>query len=117
MAREFNAHFSGKPITVHAARKWLVSESIPTQDKLRSLAGWLGVSVEWLRFGGVARVLPNRDAANDVASPQDSLVRLYLTLPAREREIARDFVGMLVSKSRQRNENRATSGLVSITHR
>lgn len=50
-AREFNRRYSGRPISVHAARKWLTGESIPTQDKLRLLAAWLGVSTEWLRFG------------------------------------------------------------------
>src|SRR6478609_965484 len=54
LAREFNVRFAGRPITVHAARKWLVGEAIPTQEKLRTLAQWLGVPAEWLRFGGTA---------------------------------------------------------------
>ena len=29
LAREFNIRFDGRPITVHAARKWLVGEAIP----------------------------------------------------------------------------------------
>jgi transcriptional regulator with XRE-family HTH domain len=52
LAREFNIRFNGNAITVHAARKWLLGEAIPTQEKLRALAQWLGVSAEWLRFGG-----------------------------------------------------------------
>ena len=41
LAREFNIRFDGRPITVHAARKWLVGEAIPTQEKLRMIAhGW-----------------------------------------------------------------------------
>jgi hypothetical protein len=51
LAREFNIRFSGKPITVHAGRKWLVAEALPTQEKLRLLADWLGVGVQWLRYG------------------------------------------------------------------
>lgn len=51
LARHFNAQFAGPAITIHAARKWLVGESIPTQEKLRVLSKWLGVSAEWLRFG------------------------------------------------------------------
>lgn len=46
LAHEFNIRFEGKPITVHAARKWLVGEAIPTQEKLRTLAHWLGVPAE-----------------------------------------------------------------------
>jgi len=52
LARGFNSRFPGRAITVHAARKWLIAESIPTQDKLRTLAQWLNVPAEWLRFGG-----------------------------------------------------------------
>lgn len=52
LAREFNARYLERPITIHAARKWLVGESIPTQEKLRLLADWLRVPAAWLRFGG-----------------------------------------------------------------
>ena len=51
LAREFNTHYSGVPISSHAMRKWLFGESIPTQDKLRVLAQWLNVGPDWLRFG------------------------------------------------------------------
>lgn len=51
LAREFNRRYGGETITLHAARKWLQGEALPAQDKLRALAGWLGVSSEWLRFG------------------------------------------------------------------
>ena len=52
LAREFNLRFEGDAVTVHAARKWLIGEAIPTQGKLRLLAEWLNVKPEWLRFGG-----------------------------------------------------------------
>ena len=45
-----NFCFAGPPITVHAARKWLVGDAIPTQDKMRALAQWLAVPADWLRF-------------------------------------------------------------------
>ena len=54
LAREFNGRFRGHPVTVHAARKWLQGESIPTQEKLRALASWLDVPADWLRFGNGA---------------------------------------------------------------
>jgi transcriptional regulator with XRE-family HTH domain len=52
LAREFNIRFNSGHVTPHAVRKWLVGESIPTQEKLRILASWLGVTAEWLRYGG-----------------------------------------------------------------
>ena len=50
LQREFNIR-SASPITIHSARKWLVGEAIPTQEKLRTLAEWLQVSPDWLRYG------------------------------------------------------------------
>ncbi len=51
LTREFNARFQGPPISSYAMRKWLGNEAIPTQDKVRTLAEWLNVGSEWLRFG------------------------------------------------------------------
>ncbi|WP_234085565.1 hypothetical protein [Azonexus sp. R2A-61] len=51
LAREFNRRYAGGPISMHAARKWLLGEAIPAQDKLLTLANWLQVAPEWLRFG------------------------------------------------------------------
>ena len=67
LARGFNGRFPGRAITVHAARKWLMAESIPTQDKLRTLAQWLQVPAEWLRFGGAPL-----DDASDSRPPTDN---------------------------------------------
>ena len=52
IAREFNLRFPDKAVTVHAVRKWIKGEAIPTQDKLLALAQWLGVRADWLRFNG-----------------------------------------------------------------
>ena len=49
--REFNALNAHAPVSHAAARKWVMGKSLPTQEKLRTLADWLGVSVAWLRFG------------------------------------------------------------------
>jgi len=51
VCREFNLRYRAKRITVHAVRKWLIGEAIPAQDKVQTLAEWLGVSAQWLRFG------------------------------------------------------------------
>lgn len=51
LTAQFNSHFPGVPVGAQAVRKWLLGESIPTQDKLRTLAAMLGTTSEWLRFG------------------------------------------------------------------
>ncbi|SRR6266513_1012737 len=54
-AREFNLRHHGEPVTAQTARKWLYGSALPTQDKLRTLAQWLEVSPQWLRYGEAER--------------------------------------------------------------
>lgn len=101
LARGFNSHFPGRAITVHAARKWLMAESIPTQDKLRSLAQWLQVPAEWLRFGGLATGGKEGQAPVDktlgamlaAMSREDlKLVEALHALEADERRLVRELI-------------------------
>ncbi|MGZ5199761.1 MAG: hypothetical protein ACXWC4_08315 [Telluria sp.] len=104
LAREFNIRFEGRPITVHAARKWLVGEAIPTQEKLRMLAQWLGVPADWLRFGGETD-LANGDAANASARFESADVKLIADLQRLDehhRQLAREFIRMLVRVNHQK---------------
>jgi transcriptional regulator with XRE-family HTH domain len=99
LAREFNIRFSGRPITVHAARKWLVGEAIPTQEKLRMIAHGLGVPADWLRFGGEAEAgAGGEDGANGARyeSADVKLIADLQRLDEQHREIAREFIRMLV---------------------
>lgn len=99
LAREFNIRFAGKPITVHAARKWLVGEAIPTQEKLRTLAGWLGVPSNWLRFGGHFDLNASlgRGCDNKKIMPRDvAFLENLGRLREEYRELVRQFVQMLM---------------------
>jgi transcriptional regulator with XRE-family HTH domain len=99
LAREFNIRFDGRPITVHAARKWLVGEAIPTQEKLRMIAQWLGVPAEWLRFGGGDVGSAEGDSANGLSRFESADVKLIADLQRLDehhRQIAREFIRMLV---------------------
>lgn len=99
LAREFNIRFDGRPITVHAARKWLVGEAIPTQEKLRMIAHWLGVPADWLRFGGADATAPNAEGANGSARFESADVKLIADLQRLDehhRQLAREFIRMLV---------------------
>ena len=51
LEREFNLRYWGKPMTLHGVRRWLLGESMPKQDKLETLAEWLIVTPQHLRFG------------------------------------------------------------------
>ena len=103
LAREFNIRFSGRQITVHAARKWLVGEAIPTQEKLRTLAQWLSVPAEWLRFGGdETRTIANGDAALRFESADVKLIADLQRLDEHYRIIAREIIRMLLRVNRQK---------------
>ncbi len=107
LAREFNIRFSGRPITVHAARKWLVGEAIPTQEKLRTLAQWLGVPAEWLRFGSGAASQQAGTGSGDLGERFDTadvkLIADLQRLDDHHRAIAREFIRMLLRVSRTRD--------------
>lgn len=102
LARDFNARFEGPPITVHAARKWLVGEAIPTQDKLRTLADWLGVPVDWLRFGGEEHRSDNRNMSGNGRPEDMKLLSDLKLLSEGDRQIVREFVRILVRTTRER---------------
>lgn len=96
-AREFNLRADGAVVTVHAARKWLVGEALPTQERLHVLANWLNVSPQWLRFGETPQ--PGVAAANDAAAiPHNEILLLsdFRRLVARSQSVVRDLIGSLL---------------------
>jgi transcriptional regulator with XRE-family HTH domain len=98
LAREFNIRFEGSPITVHAARKWLLGEAIPTQEKLRALAVWLGVSAEWLRFGGDSVAPKGRGPDKEQRlDPRDlAIIENLHRLDDKHRQIVHTLIRQLV---------------------
>lgn len=91
LQRNFNAR--GFDITVHAARKWLMGEAIPTQEKLVALASWLGVEPNWLRFG-----TGDGEQADQVSVIPARTLRLidsFGRLSARDQSIVMEMVGQM----------------------
>ena len=99
LSRNFNVH-SNSNITVHAARKWLVGEAIPTQEKLRMIAQWLGVPADWLRFGGAEHAGANGEGGSAAGARFESadvkLIADLQRLDEHHRQLAREFIRMLV---------------------
>lgn len=48
---EFNRRYLGKPLSLASIYRWVDADAFPTEDKLSVIAGMLGVSSEWLRYG------------------------------------------------------------------
>jgi transcriptional regulator with XRE-family HTH domain len=52
LANRFNLRHRGEqPVSPQTAHKWLSGRTIPTSDKLETLAEWFNVDVHWLHYG------------------------------------------------------------------
>ena len=100
LVRAFNRRYPGNPVTDYAARKWLRGEAIPSQDKLRVLAQWLGVTNDWLRFGEGAK--PGKHLVSDESSvPDYELMRAIAILSEDHQTVVRELVAALRRAEKQ----------------
>lgn len=84
----YNARSNDAPISLHALRKWLTAESIPTQPRLCVLASWLKVTPEWLRYGDEIASTSTRDVKSvEVSQEIFLMVKDYKLLSADAKEI------------------------------
>jgi hypothetical protein len=80
--REFNIRNPQQPVTIHAARKWITGESIPSQQRLQILSAWLKVKPNWLRFGDDSEDM----GGNATTVDEQMLLGSYRRLSVRERK-------------------------------
>ncbi len=92
--RAYNARADGAAVSIHAARKWLGGEAIPTHEKVMILSTWLGVNPGWLRFGDadIEIVVPDVIPEADISTPTLALMNDILSLPEREQCAIREIV-------------------------
>lgn len=104
LARQYNLRAHGATITTHGARKWLMGEAIPTQDKLLVLANWLCVSPQWLRFGE-GRIGEGVASNDGGAIPHDEAILLgdFRRLDERSQAVVRDLIHSLLAHHHLRN--------------
>lgn len=99
LALQFNLRHPNEPITPQAAQKWLKGTARPTDDKIKTLAEWLGVSTTWLRFGvqvpgeppSKKRRRPTDEAAAFTAQEVE-LIRFFRQLPEHRQRVLRDLI-------------------------
>lgn len=93
---------------MYAARRWLLGEAIPAQEKLRVLAEWLNVSTEWLRYGDTADVVGIEEAEQAEAVAYDySLMRAISSLSVVHQQVVRDLVKSLQIAEEHATKNHA----------
>ena len=96
LEREFNTRYWGKPMTLHGVRRWLLGETMPSNDKVKVLAEWLGESPQSLGFGETA--MPTRARENvrpwgPVYGYQErEIVDAFLSLPVSQRRVVREVI-------------------------
>ena len=102
LEREFNLNYSGRPMTLHGVRKWLIGEAIPSGDKLLTLAKWLDVPPEELAFEkDIQKAIAQRDARwqQDIGYKDKDIVDAFLALPPSHKKVIRDMIIALSQKA------------------
>jgi transcriptional regulator with XRE-family HTH domain len=93
LEREFNTRHWGKPMTLHGVRRWLRGETLPSQDKLRTLAEWLKVSPQDLQYGQAYKAESPRPRWDAGVGYQDrDIFEAFLKLPVPQRKVVREVI-------------------------
>lgn len=104
LEREFNLRWHGKPMTLHGVRRWLLGEAVPGQDKIVTLAEWLQVSPQTLRYGAEVeqRVSERASWWDEVFRGQErDVVAAYLALPQDQRQALRKIILSLADQAKE----------------
>jgi hypothetical protein len=97
LEREFNTRYWGKPMTLHGVRRWLRGETMPSNDKIKVLAEWLGEAPQDLGFGegSVMKVVveERQDRWGQSYGYQDrELMEAFQSLPVAQRRLVREVI-------------------------
>ena len=105
LTQEFNGDYPDRRVTPQAVRKWLNGEAIPSYDKIRALAVWLGVSPYELHHGEADRAGPRaqeRLPSYRRPLPDTELVKQYRSLTLSQQQAVAEIITALASRDRRR---------------
>ena len=97
LEREFNTRYWGKPMTLHGVRRWLKGETMPSNDKIKVLAEWLGEAPQDLGFGEGSSMKNVAEKPQAIWSAsygyQDrELMEAFQSLPVAQRRLVREVI-------------------------
>jgi hypothetical protein len=95
LEREFNTRYWGKPMTLHGVRRWLLGETMPSNEKIKVLAEWLGQSPQDLGFGEevTSKVEERASRWGPAFGYQErELMEAFLALPVTQRRLVREVI-------------------------
>jgi hypothetical protein len=101
LEREFNLRYFGKKsVTLHGVRRWLLGETIPSEDKLEVLKDWLGLDASELNLGKVSRgtLKDDRGTWKNPSPQEQEAIDAFLSLSAPDKKVVRDVILALVRK-------------------
>lgn len=99
LEREFNLHYYGKPMTLHGVRRWLRGETLPTHDKIVTLAKWLRIPPEQLSYGleiGQAVKEQRKRWDDGIGYQEREIIEAFLSLPVPQRRVLREVIEAFV---------------------
>ena len=91
----FNSNWSGRSITPHTARNWILGIAMPQQDKLVSLAKLLDTSAGQLRYGRSnekTMIFSTDNFESEVSNTDQEFFMRYLKLDDEKKRLSRDIV-------------------------
>jgi transcriptional regulator with XRE-family HTH domain len=102
LALQFNLRHPKESITPQAAQLWLQGKSLPTPDKVDTLAEWLHVSPHWLKYGtpedqpsrpkaGQAKVRKIAES-EQVSTEERDFLKSFRQLSPDQRKLVTDLV-------------------------
>ena len=102
LARHFGQVAPDLRVTQAACRKWLLGETIPTQERVVALAGWLDVSASWLRYGAASEPASIEDPEASRLGEWDSTLIEIAALTDDQRRMVSELSQLLLSVSAAR---------------
>jgi transcriptional regulator with XRE-family HTH domain len=86
LSNKFNLKYKGESVSAQTAHKWLTGRSIPTVDKLETLAEWFKVDLHWLHYGpppsGVPQTTPKPLAPDEQYPASEETIELASKIEA-----------------------------------
>lgn len=95
LEREFNLRYYGKSMTLAGVRKWLIGTSIPSTDKIITLAKWLKIPPEELTFGTDIKLQieeKNQRWQQEIGYSEREVFEAFIALPTPQKKIVREVI-------------------------
>ena len=95
LEREFNLRHYGSSMTLQGVRKWLLGTSMPSTEKIMTLAKWLKIPPEELTFGQEIKIevqQANQHWQQNISYNEREVFEAFLALPSLQTKLVREVI-------------------------